>query len=434
MREPVSTSLNETRRLSRAAFVIVFLGAGTAGLLAGATQINGAVIADGYLVVDSYVKNVENLKGGTVETLYVQNGDHVAEGDLLVRLDDTQAKAGLGIITHRLIETKTKAARLTAEQSGNSFDGSMPAYIGVSGAAEWLEAIRSELKLFDERQASRDGRKQQLKARTEQFRQQIDGIEAQMASKRREIDFIQKELTGQRHLLDQGIVSVTKVYALEREDARLSGEMGSFRASIAEIKGKISETELQIIQVDDDFRSDVAEKLRQAQSEEGELRERLIAAQDDLRRVEIKSPQSGVVHQLAIHAKGAVITPSQPIMQIVPTADTLTAEIRLSPRDVDQVETGQEVVLRFSGLNQPGTPDANGRVARVSPDLSTDQRTNATYYTVRVEVEWAGWQHDYRRALPGMPVEAFIKTGTQPAYLYFAKPITDQMSRAFKES
>ncbi len=434
MREPVSTSLNETRRLSRAAFVIVFLGAGTAGLLAGATQINGAVIADGYLVVDSYVKNVENLKGGTVETLYVQNGDHVAEGDLLVRLDDTQAKAGLGIITHRLIETKTRAARLTAEQSGDSFDGSMPAYIGVSGAAEWLEAIRSELKLFDERQASRDGRKQQLKARTEQFRQQIDGIEAQMAGKRREIDFIQKELTGQRHLLDQGIVSVTKVYALEREDARLSGEMGSFRASVAEIKGKISETELQIIQVDDDFRSDVAEKLRQAQSEEGELRERLIAAQDDLRRVEIKSPQSGVVHQLAIHAKGAVITPSQPIMQIVPTADTLTAEIRLSPRDVDQVETGQEVVLRFSGLNQPGTPDANGRVARVSPDLSTDQRTNATYYTVRVEVEWAGWQHDYRRALPGMPVEAFIKTGTQPAYLYFAKPITDQMSRAFKES
>lgn len=425
------TFVTETRRLARLALAIVFLGAGTAALLAGSTEINSAVIANGYLVVDSYVKNVESLKGGTVERLYVKNGDRVADGDLLVRLDGTQARAGLGIISHRLIETRTRLARLTAEQTEKAFDAAKPEYIDATMSSEWLSAVSSERKLFDGRQASRIGRKQQLEARINQFFQQIDGIEAQIAGKRREMDFIEKELIGQRHLLDQGIVSVTKVYALERENARLSGELGNFEASVAETKGKISETKLQIIQVDDDFRSDVAEKLRQAQGEEGELRERLAAALDDTRRVDIRSPQSGIIHQLAVHAEGAVITPFQPIMQIVPTADTLTAEIRLSPRDIDQVKTGQEVVLRFSGLNQPGTPDVNGHVLHVSPDLSTDERTDAAYYTVRVEVDWGQWH--YRQALPGMPVEAFIKTGAQTAYLYFAKPITDQVRRAFKE-
>lgn len=214
----------------------------------------------------------------------------------------------------------------------------------------------------------------------------------------------------------------------------MTGELGSLVASTAEIKGKIAETELQIIQVGDDHRSEVSEQLRQAEGDSGEYAERRVAIEDELRHVDIRAPQDGIVHQLAVHAKGAVITPGEAVMQIVPDHDMLTPELKLSPQDVDQVAVGKEVSLRFSAFSYRTTPELKGRVASVSADLTTDTHSGQSYYTLRVAVPESEWQRLGKLApVAGMPVEAFIETGERTALGYLAKPFTDQLVRAFRE-
>jgi HlyD family secretion protein len=193
-------------------------------------------------------------------------------------------------------------------------------------------------------------RKPQLRERIEQLKQESEGLSAQEHGKRQEIALIEKELSSLQRLFDQGLVPANRVYALQREAASLTGELGSLVANEAQTKGKVTETELQIIQIDDDHRSEVSDQLRQAESDTGEFSERLVAAEDDLQRIDIRAPQGGIVHQLAVHASGAVIAPGEAIMQIVPDRDALVAEVKLSPTDIDQVSIGQAVHPPASNL------------------------------------------------------------------------------------
>ena len=189
-----------------------------------------------------------------------------------------------------------------------------------------------------------------------------------------------------RELWRKNLVQIQRVTALERDAARLEGERGQLIASIAQAKGKITETELQILQIDQDLRTEVGKELREIQGKIAELVERKVAAEDQLKRIDIRAPQDGIVHQSTVHTVGGVITAGEPIMLIVPEADALTVEAKLAPQDIDQVRVGQSAVLRFSAFNQRTTPELNGVVSRVSADLTTDQRTGATYYTVRIAI------------------------------------------------
>ncbi|HEX5866766.1 MAG TPA: HlyD family type I secretion periplasmic adaptor subunit, partial [Beijerinckiaceae bacterium] len=194
------------------------------------------------------------------------------------------------------------------------------------------------------------------------------------------------------------------------------------------------ETELQIIQLDQDLKREVATELRDSQGKIGELVERKVAAEDQLKRIEIRAPQSGYVHQLAVHTIGGVINPGEPIMLIVPQADSLVVETRIAPQDIDQVHPGQRVNLRFSAFSQRTTPEIFGTVSRVSADLTREQQTNTSYYTVRVSIPEDELKKLEGKALiPGMPVEAFIQTGSRTALSYLVKPFEDQVARAFRE-
>jgi membrane fusion protein, type I secretion system len=228
-------------------------------------------------------------------------------------------------------------------------------------------------------------------------------------------------------------VQIQRVTALERDAARLEGERGQLIASTAQAKGKISEIELQILQIDQDLRSEVAKDLREVQGKIAELVERKVAAEDQLKRIDIRAPQDGMVHQSTVHTVGGVITPGEAIMLIVPEADALTVEAKLAPQDIDQVRVGQTAALRFSAFSQRTTPELDGVVSRVSADLTTDQRTGAAYYVVRItlsdsEIARLGGL----RLVPGMPVEAFIKTGERTVLSYVMKPFTDQINRSFR--
>lgn len=290
-----ASSSNERmiRRLSLLVIAAILLLFGVMGGLAAATKISGAVVTSGTLVVDSYVKPVKHLKGGIARAILVKNGDHVAAGQVLVRLDDTQTRANLSIIRKRLNELSARTARLAAERDGRQ-DIDFPAdLLSFAEDADVAAILAGERRLFRDRQISRDGQKSQLHERIQQLRQEIDGLVAQEEGKRREIALIAKELGSLEGLLDQGIISATKVYSLQRESASLNGDLGNLVSSVAQTKGKIAETELQILQIDADRSSEVSEQLRQAESDSGQFAERLIAAEDDLKRIDIKAPQAG---------------------------------------------------------------------------------------------------------------------------------------------
>ncbi|MDU6834042.1 MAG: HlyD family type I secretion periplasmic adaptor subunit, partial [Bradyrhizobium sp.] len=276
--------------------------------------------------------------------------------------------------------------------------------------------------------------KAQLRERVAQLTEEIEGLSAQVSAKEQEIALVQKELEGVRQLYEQHLVQLSRLTTLERDTARLNGERAQFIAARAQAKGKISETELQIIQVDKDMVSEVSKDLRETTDKIGEFVERKVTAEDQLRRVDIRAPQDGMVLQSSVHTVGGVITAGDTIMLIVPQADDLQVEAKVNPQDIDKLQVGQKTLLRLSAFNQRTTPELNGVVSRVSPDVTTDQRTGQSYYTIRVsmppqEIARLG---DVK-LIPGMPVEAFVQTGDRTVLSYLMKPLHDQLMRAFRE-
>ncbi|GAA4109501.1 HlyD family type I secretion periplasmic adaptor subunit [Aminobacter aganoensis] len=421
------------RRNVRLGGVAALALVGGLGLWAATSSLSGAVVAAGHLVVDSNVKAVQHPQGGVVGALNVHNGSVVSAGEVLVRLDDTVAKANLAIVDNGLDELIARRARLTAERDGAgevTYPEELTARASDPGIAQLIEG---ENKLFALRRQARDGQVSQLRERIAQFRQEISGIEAQQKSKQQEIALIKVELDGMEELWKKKLVPISRLADRQRAQAQLDGEDGQLTAAAAQTRGRISETELAIIQIDQDMRSQVASDLREIDAKAGELRERQVAAEQSLKQIDIRAPQAGRVHQLAIHTVGGVVTPGEAIMQIVPTADALVVEARVAPQDIDQVRIGQPATLRLSAFNQQTTPEVDGTVDRVSPDMIEDQKAGLSYYAVRIALSARSLEQAGSPDLkPGMPAEVFLKTTDRTVLSYLFKPLTDQASRAFR--
>ena len=417
-----------------AGIVVVILLAGGFGGWASTAEISGALIAQGSLVVDSNVKKVQHPTGGVVGEVRVHDGDRVKAGDILIRLDETVTRANLSIVTKGLAGLYARKARLAAERDGAGAVAVPKEFAGRLDDPEAADALASERKLFDLRRTARAGQKDQLRQKIVQLQEQISGFAAQQDAKAEETTLIEQELMGVRELWKKNLIPLEKLTALEREQARLEGEGGQLIAATAQTKGKIAETELQILQVDQDLSSDVAKDLREIDSKIGEYVERKVTAEDQLKRTDIRAPQDGIVFQSTANTVGGVITAGEPIMLIVPETDTLLAEVKVDPKDIDQVQFGQPVVLRFSAFNMRTTPELNGSVARIAADTTTDQRSGQSYYLVRVSMTANERRHLGRVKLtPGMPVEAFIETGERTMLSYLIKPLHDQLMRSFRE-
>jgi HlyD family secretion protein len=413
---------------------VVILLAGGLGGWASTAQISGALIAPGSIVVESNVKKVQHPTGGVVGEVRAHDGDLVKAGDIVVRLDDTVTKASLAIVTKNLDGLWARAARLEAEQRGLDKITFPPMLTDRASDPEVKAVMASEAKLFEVRVNGRTGQKAQLRERIVQLNEEIAGLAAQERAKDQEIELVQKELTGVSDLYDKHLVQMSRLTTLQRDAARLSGERAQYIASRAQAKGKITETELQIIQVDKDVVSDVSKDLRETNDKIGEFVERKVTAEDQLRRVDIRAPQDGMVLQSSVHTVGGVITAGDAIMLIVPQADDLQVEAKVNPQDIDKLQVGQKTLLRLSAFNQRTTPELNGVVTRVSPDTTTDQRTGQSYYTIRVSMPQAEIARlGDVKLIPGMPVEAFVQTGERTLLSYLIKPLNDQLMRAFRE-
>lgn len=406
------------------------------GLLGGwavGTEIVGAVIAQGSLVVETSLKKVQHPVGGVVSELMVRDGDRVKAGDIVMRIDATMTRANLAIIVKSLDQFTARKARLESERDRAGKVVFPKALLDRSSDTDIVAMLDAEQRLFETRSAVRESKKRQLEQRVRQLRDEIAGMEAERAANFREQGMVDEELIRFRSLHERGLMEKSRLSTLERQATDIDGDIGRLMAGIAGVEAKISETALQILQIDEQWSEEVGSDLREMDARIGEYVERRVAAEDQLKRVDILAPQDGVVHQLAVHTVGGVIAPGEQIMMIVPEVDKLVVEAKVAPQDIDQIYYGQVTNLRFSAFNQKTTPEITGTVERISADVTVDQRTGASYYLVRVATS----QEQIKRLgefhlMPGMPVEAFITTGERSVLSYFLKPLMDQASRSFR--
>jgi HlyD family secretion protein len=394
---------------------VVFLSVGVAGW-ASTQSISGAVVTPGQLIVETSVKKVQHPTGGVVGELLVQEGSRVKAGDVVVRLDETQTRADLEVILNGLDENMARRARMDAELSGGELK--FPASIRDRSL------IESETDFYRVRRAARDGLKATLQ-------EQIKGLREQIQGKDRELQWIKQELIGVHQLWEKNLVPFTRVVQLERDQARIIGERGTLVATIAA-------TELKILQVDEDMRTDTGREMADVRAKISELMEKRVSAEDKLKRVDIRAPQDGIVHQLQVHTVGGVVAPpnaaSEPIMLIVPESDGLVVEAKARPEDVDQLHVGQTACLRFTSFNQRTTPELEGEVSMVSADVTVDPKRDASYYTIRVKFSMEEAKKlGGARLVAGMPVEVFVTTEARNVLSYLIKPLRDQITRAFRE-
>lgn len=437
MSEDVTDPRCVIRRLNVAGFVLMAVMVVGFGGWAATTHLAGAVIAPGVLVVESSVKKVQHPTGGVVGELLVKEGVPVEAGQIVMRLDDTVTRSTVGVVRSQLDEALAREARLLAEREGSDAV-EMPAELLARRAEKAVNsAVQGELRLFDSRRTGRSGQRSQLRERIGQSKEEIVGLTALQEAKKREIAHIDEELVGVEELKKKDLVTLPRLKLLQREKARIEGERGQYIADIARAKGKISETELQILQLDQDFQTEVLKDLRDTQGKIAEFRERLTAAEDQLKRVDIRAPQTGIVHQLSVHTVGGVIANGETVMLIVPATDKLVIDAKVAPQDIDQVAVGAPAHVRIMAGNQRTTPDLNATVTLVSADLAKEPPSAQPvppYYQVRLSLppEELAKLGDLK-LVPGMPVEAFIQTFARTPLEYLLRPLREQIARTFRE-
>ena len=397
-------------------------------------KIKGAVIASGVIVVEGEPKTLQHLDGGIVGEILVKNGDVVKQGQVLVRLDPTAIDASRTIVEKRLFEAQARIDRLKAEWNETTEISWSKILVDAKTRADVTEILTGQQKLFEARKKSMNGQVAQLRQRIAQSREQIQGLRDLIDSKQAQISLIGEELEGLRTLLEKGYVSKTRVLALEREQARLGGDISTHRSDISRTNSAIGETEIQILQIKKDATSEILTELRQVESERSDLSEQLITASDQFKRIDITSPVAGIVHDMSVTTIGGVIAPGQAILQIIPTNERLIIEARIQPIDIDQVYVGQPARINLSAFSQRTTPQLDGFVINTSADSLIDQVTGAPYFSVRIEIPAS------ERAklggltlIPGMPAESFIQTEERTVLNYILKPFSDQLGRSFRE-
>jgi len=413
---------------------LLFLVGGV-GTWAGMTEINGAVIAPGQIEVEQNRQVVQHLDGGVVAEIAVKEGDTVAEGDLLIRLDDEVLRSELTVVEGQLFEVLARRARFEAERDGRLdlvFDPLLTS--GENPIA--VELMEGQVRLHQARLETAFQEKEQLQRRREQIGDQIDGIMAQQAAIRRQLELIDTELVAQQQLLDRGLAQASRVLELQREEANLSGRAGELTANVAQAEGRITETDIEILRIDTDSQEEAITRLRDLQFNEIELGEKRRALLSRLDRLEIRAPLAGVVYGLTVFAQRSVVRPAEPLLYLVPQDRPLIITAQILPIHIDQVHQGQEVHLRFSAFDQRRTPELTGHVVTVSADAFTDQNSRASFYRAQIVL------NDGEAArlpagmvlVPGMPVEAFLATSQRSPLEFLLKPLSDYFAKAFRES
>jgi HlyD family secretion protein len=423
------------RGFIRFGLVCVLLLGGGFGTWAATATLSGAVIATGQLRVETNRQVVQHPDGGVVGDILVRNGDTVEAGDVLLRLDDTLLRSELAALESQLYEMMARRGRLEAAQVDAvtvAFDPEL-----VEAAAtdrEVKKLIEGQRALFHAKRESTAKELEVLGEKILQLREQINGAQAEIKALTRQSELIAKELADQQQLFAKGLAQATRVLALEREASRLEGSAGQLTARVAQLKGEISEIEIERVRKAATDREEAITELREFGFRELELEQKRLALLERLSRLDLRAPRPGRVHDMAVHALQSVVRPAEPVLYIVPSDTTLVVDARIDPINIDQIHRGQDAVLRFSAFNARVTPEIFGTVETVAPDVVEDPQTQQTYYQAELELkEGELAKLDEQQLLPGMPVEVYIRTSARTPINYLFKPISDYFNRAMRE-
>ena len=433
MSGPNAYSARGPLTLGLLALVMLLGGFGSWAVMA---RISGAIIAPGQVEVEQNRQVVQHPNGGVVERVAVDEGDYVEAGDLLIQLDAEQLRSELVIVEGHLFELIARRDRLQAERDDAARVRFDPWLQDIAGTRpEVAELMQGQARLFAARAESMARQAEQLAKRRGQIANQIEGIAAQQEALRGQMALIAEELDSQETLLAKGLAQASRVLALQREETRLEGQLGELIAAAAEAEGRITEIEIEILKLSSTRREEAIAQIRDLQYKEMELAERRQSLLQQLSRLEIRAPVSGVVYDLTVFAPRSVIRAAEPVMFLVPQDRPLVIAVRIDPIHVDEVFVGQPVTLRFSAFDSRTTPEIFGQLVRVSPDAFVDERTQRAYYRGEVvlnqgELDKLGGL----RIIPGMPVETFLRTSERTALAYLVKPLAEYFNKAFRES
>jgi HlyD family secretion protein len=398
------------------------------------TEITGAVIAPGQVVVRGQPKQVQSLDGGVIERIFVVDGDVVTKGDVLLRLDPSLLEINLGMYRNRLAEVAAREARLEAEYQ----EIEEPVFEVAETYLDGIDMTRhyiGQTEVLKARREVLNGRKEQLAERILQFGNQISGVEALITAKEEQLAFIAKELENVRSLNSQGLARESEMLSLQRNQSALLGEIAEYRSELARIHNSIRDTELEVLQADREFKEQVVTELRETTAQREELVLQIVTVQKQLERIDILAPTDGIVHQMQVSTEGGVLAPEATIAQIVPLSEGVEFKLRIDPRSIDQVFVGQTARVVFPAFNMRTTPELFGTVSGVAPSSVQDPATGETYFQIDLTLP-----EDQLALLgpvtliPGMPVEAFLQTGERSVLAYLTEPLRQQISRAFRES
>ncbi|WP_299508182.1 HlyD family type I secretion periplasmic adaptor subunit [uncultured Roseobacter sp.] len=407
------------------------------GSWATLSQISGAIVSSGRFEVDRNRQIVQHVNGGTVAEILVDEGDTVVAGQRLLKLDGTQLTSRLTIVGDQLFELMARRNRLEAERDGALVIDFDPQIAAASRSdPDVKELIDGQRNLFYTRRASVNQEIEQLSKRVGQIQSQILGIEAQRVALTKQLALINKELSGQQSLLERQLTQAGKVLSLQRELARLTGQLGELAATKAQAESRITEIEIERLKLSTAGREEAITQLRDLRARELELLEQRFALQEEIDRLDIRAPVSGIIYNMQVRTPRSVIRAAEPILFLVPQDRPLVVAARVDLIHVDQLAVGQSVVLRLSALDQRNTPELYGRVVQISADAFEDEASNQSYY--RTEIVLNNGEIDKLTEgtvlIPGMPVETYIKTGDRTPIAYLVKPLSDYFVRAFRES
>ncbi len=411
------------------ALLVLVGGFGTWAVMA---QITGAVIASGQIEVDRNRQVIQHPDGGVVDVILVQEGDAVVKGDTLIRLDASLLKSELAVVEGQLFEIIARRGRLEAERDGETALTFNPL---LSDVPQGPSLIAGQTRLFDARLESNMRAIEQLQQQRAQISSQISGIAAQQTALATQSDLIQQELTDQQTLLRQQLIQASRVLALQRQEANLLGRVGELTASTAQAAERQTEIEIQILTLASTRREEAITRLRDLQYNELELSERSRTLRQRLGRLDLRAPVSGIVYGMQVFAEQSVISGAEPVMFLVPQDRPLVIATKVQPTDIDQIHLGQDVTLRFSAFDQRRTPELMGTVTLVSADIFLDDSTQVSYYQAQVQLNEGEAEKlpEDMVLIPGMRVEAFVRTADRSPMDYLLKPLADYFAKAFRE-
>lgn len=398
--------------------------------------IDSAAVAPGVVVLDSHKKSIQHLEGGIVDEILVKDGDFVQAGQPLIRLSETSAKARVDLLKGQMNASKALAARLIAERDGLD-KITFPPELESQRATDTdvAQMLDTQERLFASRRESLNGKKTVIEQSIKQARDEINGLQAQVASVTEQMKLTKEEQDVVQQLVEKGQAVRPRLLALQRKTAELEGQRGEYLAQIARAEQAIGQSEQEMLNLQSTFQNEVVTELRNTQVESADNQERINAADDIFSRLIITSPHTGIVQGLKIHTKGGVIQPGAEIMNIVPQDDELIVEAKVNPQDIDVVHKGLKARVHLSAYKSRKVPNMDGEVVSVSADRFVDQATNMPYYIARVRIDASLLKKlsNHVELYPGMPADVLIVTGEKTLLRYLFDPITVSFVRAFRE-